>query len=243
VTTGAVARSTGVGRLCLAVVLAVLVLAPSAHAACVAAIVVDGVVLLNYDAAGWTLPPTEGRRSAVAPACNDAGQNEPDGETSVLRFKGVPAEVAVASSVDSGFYLAAGSLVASAAHPLHRPSRRYARRGCARGRTFEGTTTDAGFDRLMLDDRVFRVDARTRIVNRPSYQPVRDGQRLRVTATRCGNRLIADRIAFVGPTVEPVRYQRARASTDDGLRWIVWIAPVVLGLVAAGFLVERLTRP
>ncbi len=95
----------------------------------------------------------------------------------------------------------------------------------------------------MVDDRVFRVDARTRIVNRPAYQPVRDGQRLRVTATRCGNRLIADRIAFVGPTVEPVRYQRARASTDDGLPWIVWIAPVVLGLVAAGFLVERLTRP
>ena len=50
----------------------------------------------------------------MAPACNDAGQNEPDGEISVLRFKGVPADVAVVSSVDSGFYLVAGSLVAKA---------------------------------------------------------------------------------------------------------------------------------
>ena len=228
--------------MCFAVVLAVLVMAPSARAACVAAVIVDGVVLINHDANGWKLPPTDGRRSAVLPACNDAGQNEPDGATTVLRFKGVPADVAVVSSVDSGFYIVAGSLVASAAHPLHRPGRRYARRGCARGRTFEGTTTDAGFDRLMLDDRVFRVDARTRIVNRPAYQPVRDGQRLRVTATRCGNRLIADRIAFVGPTVEPVRYRQAAASHDTAFAWGA-VALGLLGVVAAGFLVERLTRP
>jgi hypothetical protein len=231
-----------VGRLLLAAVLAVLVVAPSARAACVSAVIVDGVVLINHDEAGWKLPPTEGRRSAVVPACNDAGQNEPDRATTVLPFKGVPADVAVGSSVDSGFYLVAGSLVASAAHPLHRPSRRYARGGCARGRAFEGTTTDAGFDRLMLDERVFRVDARTRIVNRPAYQPVRDGQRLRVTASRCGNRLIADRIAFVGPTVEPVRYQPAAAGHDTAFAWGA-VALGLLGVVAAAFLFERLTRP
>ncbi|MDA0172437.1 hypothetical protein OJ998_25255 [Solirubrobacter taibaiensis] len=233
------------GRLCLAavlVVLVVLVMAPSARAGCIAAIVVDGVVLVHQDADGWTLPPTEGRRSAVLPACNDAGQNEPDGAITVLPFKGVPADVAVVSSVDSGFYLVGGSLVASAAHPLHRPGRSYTRRGCARGRTLRGTATDAGFDRLMLGDRVIRVDARTRIANRPAYQPVRDGQRLRVTATRCGNRLIADRIAFVGPTIEPVRYERAGVSHDTAFAWGA-VALVLLGVVAAGFLFERLTRP
>jgi len=241
VTSGAVAR-TSVGRLCLAVVLAVLIMAPEARAGCISAVFVDGVMLVHQRAEGWRLPPTEGRRSAVLPACNDAGQDAPDKRIDVLPFKGVPADVAVVSSVDSGFFLADGSLVASEAHPLHRPGRRYARRGCARGRTFEGTATDAGFDRLMLDDRVFRVDARTRIVNRPAYQPVRDGQPLRVTATRCGNRLIADQIAFVGPTVEPVRYRRTAATRDTAFAWGT-VALILLGVVAAGVLFERLTRP
>ena len=105
---------------------------------------------------------------------------------------------------------------------------------------FVGTTSDAGFDRLMLGDRVFRVDARTRIVNCPA-DAVHAGQALRVTASRCGNRLIADRIAFVGPTVEPVRYQRAAASHDTAFAW----GAVALILLERRPLIlfERLTRP
>lgn len=51
-TTGAVVRSTGVGRLCLAVVLVVLIMAPEARAGCISAVFVDGGMLVHQQADG-----------------------------------------------------------------------------------------------------------------------------------------------------------------------------------------------
>ena len=79
-----------------------------------------------------------------------------------------------------------------------------------------------------------RVDARTRLTDRPAYQPVRVGQRLRVTATRCRNRLIANRIAFIGPTVSPERYRPQRGDADvERIPWtLLAIGSVCLALAA-----------
>ena len=106
--------------------------APTAKAACQAIVVVDGTVLLGHDSEGWTVPPPDGTRRAVLPACNDAGQHDPDTTTTVMRLQGVPADVAVRSLRGDAVYLARGSLTALAAHPLHRPGRRTARANCGR---------------------------------------------------------------------------------------------------------------
>jgi hypothetical protein len=75
----------------------------SAHASCIHAVVVDGVLLVAQEVDdGIRLPPVGGRRLAVVPACNDAGQSEPDGETTVVRFKDVRADIAV-RSVDATY--------------------------------------------------------------------------------------------------------------------------------------------
>jgi hypothetical protein len=186
-------------------VLIALLLAPAAHASCVASVVVDGTVLYGMDAAGTELPPPAGRVRAVSPACNDAGQGNPDRTTTLVRLAGVPPQVAV-RSIDGGVvYLAAGSLTALAAHPLHRESRRFARGDCGRRVQLEGTTRSAFSDGLLLASGARRhavtVDARTELVNRPAFQPLLEGQRLRIAARHCGRRLVADRIAFTGPTV------------------------------------------
>lgn len=49
-------------------------------------------------------------------------------------------------------------------------------------------------------------------------------------------------MAVVGPTVEPLRYRRAAASHGTAFAWGA-VALGLLGVVAAGFLLERLTRP
>ena len=68
-----------------------------------------------------------------------------------------------------------------------------------------------------------RIDARSRLSNRPAYQPVSPGQRLRVTMTRCRNRLFADRIAFVGATVTPAPYVLQHgAPAAEPVPWGSW---------------------
>src|SRR5262245_46435031 len=89
--------------LVLAGLVLVVAFAPAApaRASCLPAVVVDGVVLLGYGASEFTLPRAADEISAVAPACNDGGPPSPDGRTTVVRFAGVPATVAV-RSVDGG---------------------------------------------------------------------------------------------------------------------------------------------
>ena len=230
----------------LIVVVLVLLYAPSARASCVAAVVVDGVVLYGgpeLDAH----PPVGEPRSAVAPACNDAGQNEPDGRTTVVPFEGVPPTVAVAGEGNL-VYLAGGSLTALKAHPLHLPGRRFRRDRCGRPQPLAGAVTRSGFDYVYLRvdgrERLVRVDARTRMTNRPAYEPVVDGQGLRLTVRRCRKQLVADRIAFAGPTLEVPRYRRSSGGPSyDPPNVLNWIALGVILVVVGGVALERLTRP
>jgi hypothetical protein len=80
-------------------------------------------------------------------------------------------------------------------------------------------------------------------VNRPAYQPIRHGERLSITATRCNTRLIADRIAFTGPTIVPKRYREQRNSAlGSGLAWGIVLPIGAIGLALAAWLIERVTR-
>ncbi|MDA0158845.1 hypothetical protein OM076_01100 [Solirubrobacter ginsenosidimutans] len=221
---------------------------PEARASCLSAVIVDGAVLIGYGASDWTLPRPAGEISAVNPACNDGGPRRPDGRTTVVRFAGVPADIAVRSVDGSNVYIADGSLTALATHPLHRSTGRVARRRCARKSTRGGAAGRAGFDSIELiadgRSRFYRVDARTVLVNRPAYQPIRPGQRLSIAATRCGTRLIADRIVFTGPTIVAKRYSGQTDSTlGYGLPWGIVLALGALGLALAAWLIERVTRP
>jgi hypothetical protein len=233
----------------MSVFLAVICVSPrEARASCVAAVIVDGVVLIGSGASDWTLPRADGRVSAVAPACNDGGPRQPDGKTTVMRFAGIPADVAVRSVDGRDVYIADGSLTALATHPLHRSSGRAARRRCARKSRREGTAGSAGFDLIELiaggRSHFYRVDARTVLANRPAYQPIRRGQRLSIAATRCGTRLIADRIVFTGPTIVPKRYSgQTDSAPGSGLPWGVVLLIGLLGLALVAWLIERVTRP
>lgn len=224
----------------------VCVRAETARASCVGAVVVDGVVL--YAGLEARDPPPLGeRRSAVRPACNDAGQNDPDTRTTVTRFEGVPDTVAVAGG-RGRVYIADGSLVALKDHPLHRPGQPFRRVRCGRPQTLAGAADRAGYDSLELradgEQRLIRVDARTRVTNRPAYEPIVNGQGLRLTVRRCRNRLVADRIAFAGPTLEVPRYRRAESGwTDSPPNVLNWIGLGVIMVVLGGVALERLTRP
>jgi hypothetical protein len=231
------------------VFLALVCLSPrEARASCVAAVIVDGVVLIGYGASDWTLPRADGRVSAVAPACNDGGPRQLDGRTTVMRFAGIPADVAVRSVDGRDVYIADGSLTALATHPLHRSAGRVARRRCERKSRRGGTAGRAGFDSIELiaggRSRFYRVDARTVLANQPAYQPIRRGQPLSIAATRCGKQLIADRIVFTGPAIAPKRYSAQRNSAaGSGLRWGFVLLIGVPGLALVAWLIERVTRP
>jgi hypothetical protein len=232
---------------CSLVLLMAFLRAPAVQASCASAVVVDGSVLFGYEAADWKLPSSDGRVRAVAPACNDAGQARPDGETTVVRFKGIPPDIAVRSESGDQVFLASGSLTALAAHPLHRPSRRFARRGCTRQPKLEGAAGAAGFDSITLVSggrtHFVRVDAHTTLVNRPAYQPIARGQGLQIAGKRCGTRLVADRIAFTGPTVVPEPYRPS--PTRSLVRSFPWGLAFLIGAGCVAFvaMVIRITRP
>jgi hypothetical protein len=249
---GKAGRSRYMKRVSLIVASTLLILAcvltPQARASCVSAVIVDGAVLIGHDASDWTLPRTAGQMPAVDPACNDGGPRQPDSRTTVVRFAGVPADIAVRSVDGSDVYIADGSLTALAAHPLHRSYHRLVRRNCARKSTLGGTAGTTGFDSIELiaggRSHFYRVDARTALVNRPAYQPIRRGQQLSIAASRCGTRLIADRITFTGPTIVPKRYTgQTDSALGAGLPWGIAILIGALGLALAAWLIERVTRP
>jgi hypothetical protein len=229
----------------VAVVAALLGGAREARGSCVAAVVVDGWVLFGTYADEIELPPTTGRITAVDPACNDAGQNEPDGKTTVTRIEGVPANVAVVRG--DTLYVVDGSLTAMRSHPLHIPSGRAPRRGCGRARAVTGVVDRAGGDSLNLlaegRDQLVLVHARTRLTNRPAYQPLHVGQRVEVTLRRCRSRVFADRIALTGPEVVPDRYRQATVEPLEAPSVVGWAAGGVLVLALVVLLVGRLTRP
>jgi hypothetical protein len=216
---------------------------PAAGMSCAAAVVVDRVVLfgasLAHSPGGGVLPARGSRLSAIVPACGD---DDEDRRTTVRSLAGVPARVAVAGvGNDSDVYLARGSVVALRRHPLHdtfygdasKPSVRGVR-SCRPGGTLHGTVTYPGGTHIVLStrasERIVRVDASSRITNRPSYQPVLPRQRLRLSTSRCGSRRVAERITFMGATVQPERYD-GRSNDDGGVPWVLVVAA---GIAAIG---------
>ena len=148
-----------------------------------------------------------------------------------MRFAGIPADIAVRSVDGRDVYIADGSLTALATHPLHRSAGRVARRRCVRKSRRGGTAGRAGFDSIELiaggRSHFYRVDARTVLANRPAYQPISRGQRLSIAATRCAARLIADRIAFTGPTIVAKRYRgQSNPALGSGLPRAIVLLPI-----------------
>jgi hypothetical protein len=211
---------------------------------CAATVVVDGHVLLGHARVRHRerLPEHGASFRAIEPVCS--GEDD-DREVTVTALRGIPRTVAVASTeAYSSLYVAAGSLVALAAHPLHRvwygDARRPSfRRGrpCSEAGVLAGRVLgEHGFSGLALrtarGERFVRVDARSRIANRPAYQPALTGQRLSVGVLRCGRRLVAERIRFVGATVRP-----SIGARDDGGSLPLILAVIATVLVGIAMLV------
>jgi hypothetical protein len=223
--------------------------APADSMSCAAAVVVDGHVLLGTARGPHPerLPEHGATLRAIEPACGD---DDDDREVTVTAFRGIPRTVAVASTeAYSSLYVATGALVALAEHPLDRvwyagASRPSARRGrsCSEAGRLTGTVMGhQGFSGLALRTRrgehLVRVDARSRIANRPAYQPALTGQRLTVGVLRCGRDLVAERIRFVGATIRP----QPSSIRDDGNSLPVILAAIATVLVGIP-LIFKLTR-
>ncbi len=222
--------------------------APQADASCIAALVVEGRVLIGQGSvAASHLPRAAGKHPAVEPACNDAGQDDPDRAITVRTLEGLPPDVAVVRRGEpTELYVAAGSLLGSSAHPLHRAvygrgTRRSRRpQTCRREpRAVRGALVDespwTGPKLALRTGRgttVIATDARTRLTNRPAYEPLNPGQRLAVRTSICGSRRVADAIAFVGATVPLERVDTDTGGgvvgTDLDPRWIVGLAYVMV---------------
>ena len=142
-------------------------------------------------------------------------------------------------------------------HPLHaavfgsprNPSYREHRR-CRPYRTaVRGQVVEAGGLRIRTASRTVFVsaDAATRFTNRPVYEPVLKGQRLRLATSRCGPRRVADRITFVGTAPAPAAYRSRSHMADSGhldlADWqLVLIVPVGSAAGLIGLLWWQLGR-
>jgi hypothetical protein len=223
--------------------------APADSMSCAATVVVDGYVLFGTARAPHPerLPEHGASLRAIEPACGD---DDHDREVTVTAFRGIPPSVAVASTdAYSSLYIAPGALVALAKHPLHRvwyadANRPSARRGrsCREAGRLTGTVMgNQGFTGLALrtprGEQFVRVDAQSRIANRPAYQPALAGQRLTVGVLQCERDLVAERIRFVGATVRP-QLTRIR---DEGNSLPVILAAIATVLVGIT-LIFKLTR-
>ena len=183
-------------------ILALLALAATAipaHAtSCAHAVSVDGHVLEVLHAAGSSGLPGLAPIEAEIPECGHGGSTPIE----VVPLQGVPPTVAV--EYDHFLFVNRATLVAVAGHPLRALARAPERKRCEPGdAVLAGTVAEEGGDGFTVSGRVLEVDRRTRITNRPAHQPLLEGQRVKVRATRCRPHWFADRIAFVGRTVHP----------------------------------------
>jgi hypothetical protein len=236
-------RSSGLlAAVCVMVACSMAAPAKAQALSCAAVVLVDGYQLVGISIAHrqGRLPRRGVQLRAVEPACSD---EEEDRHVSVTALAGMPVRLAVAPEREhTTVYLADGSLVELADHPLHgawypdagRPSFRRGR-SCSRTESVAGRVIHpAGFTRLRLTtpngERTLRVDARSRITNRPAYQPVLPGQQLSAQLVKCGRRHVADRIHFTGATIAAQRVERA--PDDDGFSKPLLFVPAAILLIS-----------
>lgn len=250
VTISAFGCSTGMERWILVVLVGCVVGSQpdAARAGCASAVVVDGHLLTERGAPATKLPPTDGQIEAVSPACNDAGQEEPDTPTTVTQLNGVPPIVGVVDGRD--LYLNEGAQTALRDHPLHAiapaPS---PRRDCRPASPFRARTRAVYEGALVLRSRRglrnFGLDRRSRFTNQPASLPVLPDQRLEIAGQRCDGVLIADRITFL----EPIRTDGTYGMNpfgleqDSGFPWpAAGIGLAVIALAAAGARSQKRAR-
>lgn len=231
-----------------------------AYAMCVSTVVVDGKALHGQQIDRSLLPRRGPERQVVVPACNDAGQDEPDRTGRARTLRGIPAAVAVVRG--GSVYVDDDSLTVLGDHPLHRaiaaedgPVSYRERHPCRREkRAQQGTVTKNAGTRLELrrPDRTapvpVSVDAATRIAGRPAYQPIREGQRVTLRTSLCGPRRVADSILLTGPVPAAATHdpsgrgaRRLETGTTSPAPWIAAGAGIAL-LPLAGFAVARRRR-
>jgi hypothetical protein len=216
---------------CAAVLLLSAAPDPAASMSCASAVVVDGRLLFGHGQfRAGRLPPRGRSVRAIIPGCG-----KDDRPTTVWTLRGLPRHIAVVrDGAGLELYVAQHSLTPLAGHPLRAVFRRRpARRGdCTPRATLRGTVTSPDGRGFGLDvsgrELYVSVDARSRIANRPAYQPVLARQRLVVRASRCGRRTLADRIAFRGATVRPERVDASLGEEGAGVG-----ATLRLALIAA----------
>ena len=238
--------------LVLAAAILALAAAP-ARASCINALIVDGRLLVARGAPAGGAPPAAGSTPVVKPACNDAGQGEPDRRGTATRLRGVPPNVGVVSG--GTLYVPEATLVPVRGHPLRsalrdRPPQDRGRcrphrtplRGRALGAHNYGLAITAGGK-----NRNVLVDGRTRIEGAPPAQRVIRGQRLAVRTSLCEGARLADRVTFLPPILEGERIvpDFDREPTNDHRdRVPVWMllvigAPSLLLIALAGALLRR----
>jgi hypothetical protein len=248
-------RSTGgMRRLLVVSLLALAALAPAdeASGSCAAAVVIDGRLLFGGEAPyPRRVPPRAGERDAIFPACNDGGPIEEDHEGTVVRLRGVPPQIAVAGAMPGSVYVDEASLTVIGTHPLHAafhgrpgaPSYRSGRACRAYRTVVRGRVAEDGALRIRTARRTVsvRVDAATRYTNRPVYEPVLKGQRLRLATSRCGPRRVADRVTFLGAPPRPAAYRGWRAA-GGGFHVAGWVIVVLALMAGAAGLIGVLWR-
>ena len=227
--------------------------AEPARALCIHAVIVDGRLLAGIGKPATGAPPAAGRTPIVEPACNDAGQGDPDRRATATRLRGVPPNVGVVSH--GTLFVVGATLVPVRGHPLRdavrdQPPRRRGRcrphrtplRGRALGAHNYGLAIAAGGT-----NRNVLVDGRTRIAGAPPEQRVIKGQRLVVGTSLCDGKRMADRITFLQPIIEGERIvpDFDREPTNDRYErfppWILLVvgAPTLLLIALAGALLRR----
>lgn len=206
------ATTQGVRHLLALLVMIAIIGAPPARAGCIDALVVDGRLLENAQVPSERLPPGAQRVAAVAPACNDAGQGEPDRRTTATAVRGLLPSVAVIHH--GSLYVARGTLAGAGGHPLRRsvrrPPRLPVRRRCRVAEALRGRARDDGAAHGLAiltrgRERDVVVDGRTRIAGARPERPVLRGQRLAVATSTCGGHRFADRVELIAPILQPQR--------------------------------------
>jgi hypothetical protein len=217
--------------------------AAHAQAACPKEVIVDGRLLERVKVKEEVkLPRLGGERAAAIPTCKDS---DPTERTTVKTFRDVPATVAV--MLEEDVYVAVGSLVQMSGHPLHdavyqtsgEPT--YRRNECVpQPAPITGTIETDGSLAINQGEGTERliVDAQTRYADRPPTQPLLEGQKVSVRASKCGPRHVADSITLVGGPVEP-RTFAPKAPVENGAPG--WVIPAVIAVVAllAAFIARR----